>query len=125
MKVTALCYYMCSCGKHRYPHEIAKEVRFEDGKEHKKTEIKRYYRIDTKYCCEEMKKAIEHDFIIFGKFEGYDYSDKEVNIIGASTCCYEGMIFDTMPIRLCPWCGEKIEVEIKEEEMMKNENKNL
>jgi len=61
------------------------------------------------FCCDEMRKATEKRFIVFGEDDWLN-KDNHMNII--RTACYpSGTVVDRMGISFCPFCGEEIEVE--------------
>jgi len=63
------------------------------------------------YCCEHMRNAIDESFIHFGEVDACGINkDNNLNIIN----CHpypEGASFNTLPIKFCPFCRSKIEIE--------------
>lgn len=66
-----------------------------------------------KYCCNEMKEAIEDGFVIFGEADSYLNRDNNLNISQCSPYP-EGAVWCEMPIKFCPFCAERIEIEGEE-----------
>lgn len=70
-------------------------------------------------CCREMMKAMDDDFIKFGEYDHFLNEDSNMNIFHCNPYP-EDPIFDEMPIKFCPFCGEKIEVIILENGTSRN-----
>lgn len=54
------------------------------------------------YCCDEMESAFNTGHIKFGEFDSMCNKDSNVNIFDVAQ--------DPIAIRLCPFCGEEIEI---------------
>lgn len=104
MKVQIFKVYWCKCGNDEFPHKWHK---IRNPKLHGKAEFKTYvYDIDGKYCCDEMKEALDGDFITFGN---PDYTTITENT--SLNITKESWGTDIIPIKFCPFCGEPIEYE--------------
>lgn len=71
---------------------------------------------DPEFCCKQLEDAWNDGFICFGEYE-YTYlnTNKELNIAK----CYpypEGVCWDELAIKFCPFCGTEIQlIEIEEQ----------
>ena len=84
------------------------------------TTVHEYRIVSAEFCCKDMKKAWNDYFIRFGKCEGdYCLSDYKRDGNYCNRVCiykcniYESdvVVYDLMPIKRCPFCGEEIIVE--------------
>lgn len=60
-----------------------------------------------KVCCNDMREAMEDNYIGFGEYNSTLNHDSNVNIF----CCSpypEGACWSSMAIKYCPFCAEKI-----------------
>jgi hypothetical protein len=80
--------------------------------------IYEYKLVEVTACCDEMKQALAEKFIKFGEYDPVLNGDNEVNIFRCDPYP-EGATWDEMAIRLCPFCGEKIEVEERKRFLLK------
>ena len=101
--------YYCKCGNAQYPHKNIKKKEL-----HGKGELMKYDS-EIKYCCEDMRGAINERFVILGDYESglYVYSfAQDPRTINISHCSPfpEGPVWDTMEICYCPFCGTKIKI---------------
>lgn len=82
-----------------------------DGIYYKKGEVYEVNVSDTAFCCDDMESAWGQGFVGFGEADGFLNKNKNVNVFR----CYpypEGAVFEEIAIRFCPFCAEKIEVEV-------------
>ena len=63
---------------------------------------------DMEFCCEDMIEAWG-DYIGFGEYEYGESNNKDVNIYYCEPYP-EGACWSEMPIKICPFCGERIEL---------------
>jgi len=76
---------------------------------HKKGDIESIDCKIEKYCCDDIEKAMEDNFVCFGEYESYGFNKNEnVNIVKCLPWP-EGAFFEEMAIKFCPFCGNKIE----------------
>lgn len=104
MEIEAIPRYWCKCGQTQHPH---KGIRLKD--KHGQGNLDGYIGEVIKFCCNDMKEAFDEEFIVFGKIDDYCSCNADVNI----TMCKpypEGIIWEEMPIKFCPFCKEKIVV---------------
>ena len=70
------------------------------------------------YCCKRMETAFDEHFVVLGEYDGIGNKNADVNITHCSAYP-EGAFWDEMKIDFCPFCAEKIEVELVNEEASK------
>lgn len=78
----------------------------------KKGDVEVVKEIKHSACCPEMAAAWDHGFIGFGEKEGLLNRVEKVCIYDCSAYP-EGAVWDDMPISHCPFCGVRIDVEIR------------
>lgn len=98
MKVLILKVHWCKCGNSEHPHKYIKKPELH-GKNGIKTNV---YDIDEPFCCIEMAKALDENFVSFGNPA---YSMTKDSFFCISNNSWGA---DIMKIDSCPFCGEKI-----------------
>jgi hypothetical protein len=62
-------------------------------------------------CCDNIKSAITDNFLSLGEYDSYGLNkDGNINILRCAPYP-EGAVWHELPIKYCPFCGEKIEIE--------------
>jgi len=68
------------------------------------------YKFDrAEFCCDDMRHAFNDNFVFFGEYDGTLNQDKNINI-GLCHPYPEGACWDEVAIKLCPFCGEVVEL---------------
>jgi len=111
MKFKVELVYWCKCGNSTHPHKgiILKNI-------HSRGTPQEYQIVgDIEFCCREMEKAYDENFIQFKNIMNHVFFGTIPIGCGLAiirTRCYpECTCEDEMYIDFCPFCGEKTEVE--------------
>lgn len=91
--------------------------RYKENAEHwlysiKKGDVRNIQEHKVDFCCDEMKTEW---FYLFGFGEKHSMDLNENKSVNIYYPVFDGDDFDLIPINFCPFCGEKIEIEIREE----------
>ena len=111
MKIIIKPIYWCKCGKDKYPHRNMRKKELHGPSN-------RIYRYDIhikSFCCNKMGEILNESYI----HNAIEWSDEDKSLVIkdiAVDCC--GVYETNIPIKCCPFCGERINIEVMKDDRL-------